>query len=129
MDDLLVRLDMGTQVPEFELRQEAATEIRRLRAIAKNRPNFVIGNTVDHSFVVKLRPNLWLSDDPYSEPPTTVALFSAKRFGSEGDANAEISEFLTSEFPSLEIQELEFTWEAVGRPVHTIAATAPRRQK
>jgi len=30
MSDLLARLHMGTQVPEFELRQEAATEIRRL---------------------------------------------------------------------------------------------------
>ena len=32
MNNLLARLNMGSQVPEFELRQEAATEIRRLRA-------------------------------------------------------------------------------------------------
>jgi len=30
MNDLLTRLQAGTQIPEFELRQAAATEIRRL---------------------------------------------------------------------------------------------------
>jgi chromosome segregation ATPase len=32
MSDLIKRLRMGTQVPEFELRQEAADEIEQLRA-------------------------------------------------------------------------------------------------
>lgn len=35
MSDLVKRLRMGTQIPEFELRQEAADEIERLRAVIK----------------------------------------------------------------------------------------------
>ena len=35
MSDLIKRLRMGTQVPEFELRQEAANETERLRAALK----------------------------------------------------------------------------------------------
>ncbi len=116
MSDLLDRLDMGQQVPEFELRQEAATEIRRWRAVS----------TKEHCFVVNLGVNLWLSEDPYSEPPSTVVRGSAKQFNSEGAANSAITEFLTSEFPSLEIQELEITMEPVTRCVRSIAATAPK---
>ena len=35
MSDLIKRLRMGTQVPEFELRQEAADEIERLQEVHK----------------------------------------------------------------------------------------------
>jgi hypothetical protein len=118
MDDLLARLDQGTQVPEFKLRQKAATEIRRLRA----------NKGKSRCFVVKLRNNLWLSDDPHSEPPTTAVRGSAKQFDSEGAANSAITGFLTSEFPSLEIQELEITMEPVSRCVRSIAATGPDPQ-
>jgi len=83
-----------------------------------------IGVQKDRTFVVKLRNNLWLSDDPFDEPPTTMARYSAKRFESEDDANAVISEFLTSEFPKLKIQELEITWEPVARNIRSFAATA-----
>ena len=34
-NDLLARLRAGTQVPEFALRQEAADEIERLRAVLR----------------------------------------------------------------------------------------------
>ena len=36
MSDLIQRLRMGTQVPEFYLRQEAADEIERLKELTEN---------------------------------------------------------------------------------------------